>query len=87
MRLLILPLVAMLAGCNALGGVPPEAVNAIASAGGGCVAVESIVMGKAIMMVGSADKGVIRNGSVVISGACGGISISNTAIPPVPAVK
>lgn len=89
MKLLIAVLVlSTLAGCNALGGIPEGAVNAIANAGGGCVAVESLVMGKAVMMVASADKGVIRNGEVVISAQCGGITIKDAAtvraVKPVP---
>lgn len=82
MRPALLALLPILAGCNALGGVPTETIDAIASAGGGCVAVESLVMGKAVVMVGSVDKGVIRNGEVVVAQGCGGITIKNT-IPPV----
>lgn len=74
---------AALPSCNPLSSVPPETVNAIASAGGGCVAVESIIMGKGVFMVGSADKGSLKNGEVTVSANCGGITIKN-GVPPVP---
>jgi hypothetical protein len=78
-------LLMVLAGCNALGGIPPETVGAVSNSGGGCVAVESLVMGKAVVMVGSADKGTLRNGEVTVAAGCGGITIKNATIPPVPA--
>lgn len=89
MRLVILILAAIfaamvLAGCNALGGIPSETVNSIASAGGGCVKVSG-VWGTGIVIVGNTDKGVIRNGELTVAGDCGGISIKETK--PVPAVK
>lgn len=88
MKTLIFLLAFTLAGCNALGGIPDSAITGIANAGGGCVAVESLVMGKAVYMVASADKGVIRNGQVSISAACGGITITDTKmVPPVAPVK
>lgn len=87
MRLIVVAL-PLLAGCNALGGIPESAISAIANAGGGCVAVESLVMGKAIAMVGSVDRGVIRNGRVQVSAGCGGILIEDTRtikpLPPLP---
>ena len=64
----------MLPGCNALGGIPPETVGAVANAGGGCVKVSGI-WGSGIVIVGNADKGVIRNGELVVAGDCGGITI------------
>lgn len=76
--LLLLFSILFLAGCNALGGIPPETVNAIASAGGGCVKVSG-VWGNGIVMVGSAEKGVIRNGEVTIAGECSGIAIKDAA--------
>jgi len=80
----------LVAGCNALGGIPPDTIDAIASAGGGCVKVNGI-WGTGIVMLGSADKGVIRNGELSIAGDCGGIIIRETAVvrpvAPVPAVK
>lgn len=87
--ILMLVTVLAIAGCNALGGIPENAINGIANAGGGCVAVESLIMGKAVMMIASADKGVIRNGEVAISAGCGGITISNTSrvVPPVAPLK
>lgn len=87
-KVLIGTVAIVLAGCNALGGIPPETVTAIASAGGGCVQVKSLVMGEAIMIVGSADKGTIRNGELNVAGGCAGITIRETPTPkPVPAVK
>lgn len=83
--LLFLP---ALISCNALGGIPPETVSAIANAGGGCVTVKSLIMGEAVMMVGSADRGSLRNGEVTVAGGCGGITIKDAAtvraVPPVP---
>jgi len=75
----------LLSGCNALGGIPPDTISTLTSAGSGCVAVESLVMGKAVMMVGSADKGVLSNGELTVGAGCGGIVIKNvnTAVPPV----
>lgn len=73
--ILALPL---LAGCNALGGIPKEAITNLANAGGGCIAVESLVMGKAVMTVASSDKGVIRNGGVIVAPNCG-ITITDSA--------
>jgi len=67
----------MLSGCNTLSGLPPETVNSLANAGGGCVKVSG-VWGTGIVIVGNADKGVIRNGELVVAGDCGGISIKET---------
>ena len=76
-----------LAGCSALGGISDKQVDAVASAGGGCIKVNG-VWGSGIIMVGTADKGVIRNGEVTVSGDCGGLSIKDAAtvraVPPVP---
>lgn len=80
--LLILPLVAVLSGCNALGGIPPETVGAVANAGGGCVKVQGL-WGSGIVIVGNADKGVIRNGEVTVAGDCQGVTIKE-APKPVP---
>lgn len=81
----------LIAGCSPLGSLQPETVNAIASAGGGCVMVKSLVMGDGVIIIASADKGVIRNGEVTVAGACGGITIRETRVQPVqpavPAVK
>lgn len=70
----------VLAGCNALGGIPPETVGAVANAGGGCVKVTG-VWGTGIVIVGSADKGVIRNGEVTVAGDCGGVTIKESPKP------
>ena len=70
----------LLTGCNALGGIPPETVNSIANAGGGCVKVQGL-WGSGIVIIGNADKGVIRNGELTVAGDCGGISIKETARP------
>lgn len=70
----------LLAGCNALGGIPPETVNAVANAGGGCVRVVG-VWGSGVIMIASADKGVIRNGEVAVADNCGGISIKEAPRP------
>lgn len=72
----------LLAGCagSPLSGLPPETVNAIANAGGGCVRVNGL-MGSGVMMIGSADKGVIRNGEVSIADNCGGIIIREAPRP------
>lgn len=85
---LLLAVIALaLAGCNALGGIPSETVGAVANAGGGCVKVSG-VWGQGIIIVGSADKGVIRNGEVQVAGDCGGVTIRDAAtvraVPPVP---
>lgn len=83
----LLALIPLLAGCSALSGIPDSAVNAMANAGGGCVKAQGI-WGSAILIIGSADKGVIRNGEVSVSGDCGGITIRDAAtvrgVPPVP---
>lgn len=85
--LLALFAVALLSACNALGGLPPETVGAIANAGGGCVKVAGI-WGSGIIIVGSADKGVIRNGELEVAGDCQGVRIKETAtVRAVPAVK
>lgn len=65
-------------GCNALGGIPDSTVNALANAGGGCVRVTG-VWGTGVVIVGSADKGVIRNGEVSVAGDCQGITIKDAA--------
>jgi hypothetical protein len=76
-----------MSGCNALGGLPDSTVNAVANAGGGCVKVTG-VWGSGIIIIGSADKGVIRNGEVTVAGDCGGITIKDAAavrgVAPVP---
>lgn len=72
-----------LAGCNALGGIPPSTIDSIANAGGGCVKVSG-VWGTGIVIVGSADKGVIRNGELTVAGDCGGISIKESKVVPAP---
>lgn len=80
LKLHTLSLCVMLAGCNALGGIPSETVGAVANAGGGCVKVSG-VWGQGIIIVGSADKGVIRNGEVVIAGDCQGVTIKEAPKP------
>lgn len=85
MRVGLLMVVGLLGGCNALGGIPDNAVNSLANAGGGCIKVNG-VWGSGIVMVGSTDKGVIRNGELVVAGDCGGISIKEAA-RSIPAVK
>lgn len=75
-------LIPFLSACNVLGGVPPETVDAIANAGGGCVKVSG-VWGQGIVIVGNADKGVIRNGSLTVAGDCGGVTITETKPAPV----
>jgi hypothetical protein len=85
MKLITALLLPFLASCNALGGIPPETIDAIASAGGGCVAIESLVMGKAVVMIARTDTGVITNGGVNIGGQCAGLNISNSVpMQPVP---
>lgn len=76
-QLLIIPL---LAGCNVMGGIQPDTIDAIASAGGGCVAVKSLVMGEGVMMIGNAAVGA---SDVTIAAACGGITIRNANVPAV----
>lgn len=84
---LILLATALLAGCNALGGVPDSTLNTLANAGGGCVKVSG-VWGSGIIIVGNADKGVIRNGELTVAGDCGGLTFRDAAtvraVPPVP---
>lgn len=65
-------------GCSALGGIPDGTVNAIANAGGGCVKAAGL-WGSGIIIVGNADKGVIRNGELTVAGDCGGITIRDSA--------
>lgn len=76
MKLTIALLSLTLTACNALSGIPPDTVNAIASAGGGCARVVG-PWGSGVVMVGSADKGALRNGEVTVGDNCGGISIRN----------
>lgn len=87
MKIIVSLVALLLAGCSALGGIPDSAVNAIANAGGGCVKAQGL-WGSGIIIVGSADKGVIRNGEVTVAGDCGGITIKDAAtvraVPPVP---
>ncbi len=78
MKLILSVLCLTFAGCSALGGLSDSAVNAIANAGGGCVKVAG-VWGSGIIIIGSADKGVIRNGEVTVAGDCGGITIKDAA--------
>lgn len=81
--LLVVPL---LAGCNALGGLSDRTVDSIANAGGGCVKVTG-VWGQGVIIVGSADKGVIRNGELTVAGDCGGVTIRDAAavrVAPLP---
>lgn len=80
MKAIILVALFVLSGCNALGGIPPETVGAVANAGGGCVKVTG-VWGTGIVVVGSADKGVIRNGEVTVAGDCGGVTIKEAPRP------
>lgn len=87
MKKLLLLALPFVAGCNALGGIPSDTVNSVANAGGGCVKVTG-VWGTGIIIVGNADKGVIRNGEVAVAGDCGGISIKEAPKPAVvPPVK
>lgn len=84
MRYFALFVLTLVPGCNILGGVPPETVNAVAQAGGGCVKVTG-VWGTGIVIVGSADKGVIRNGELTVAGDCGGVTIKETRpVKPAP---
>lgn len=77
----------LLAGCNALGGINDSTMNSVANAGGGCIKVTG-VWGTGIIVVGNADKGVIRNGELTVAGDCGGITVRESAsargVPPVP---
>lgn len=86
-RIIATLILAGLSGCSALGGIPDSAINALANAGGGCVTAQGM-WGSATMLVGSADKGVIRNGEVVVAGGCGGVTIKDAAtvraVPPIP---
>ena len=84
MRTLIVLSVLLLAGCNALGGIQPEAITAIRDAGGGCIHVKSLVMGEATVTVARDTKGGIRNGGVIVTPDCG-INITDTHTVPVPA--
>jgi len=68
----------LLSGCNTVGGIPDKTIEAVANAGGGCVRVSG-VWGTGTVMVGSADKGVIRNGEIIIAGNCEGITIRDAA--------
>ena len=63
MRPLAIILILLLAGCNVLGGIPHETISQVANAGGGCVKVSG-VWGSGSIMVGAADRGVIRNGEM-----------------------
>ncbi len=53
--------------CSPLGSIQPDTVNAIASAGGGCVAVKSLVMGEGVLIIANADKGSLKNGTVSVT--------------------
>lgn len=64
--ILAIALVVGLSACNTLGGVPPEALNAMANAGAGCVRVTG-VWGSGTFVTASADKGVIKNGSITVN--------------------
>jgi hypothetical protein len=83
---LLLLFIPALISCNALGGIPDTTMNAIANAGGGCVKAQGI-WGSGIIIIGNADKGVIRNGELTVAGDCGGISVKESAaskIAPLP---
>jgi hypothetical protein len=73
---------AMLVGCSGLSMLPDSAISAIANAGGGCVKATGI-WGSGIVIIGSADKGVIRNGELTVAGDCGGIMIKESTAPRV----
>lgn len=70
----------LLAGCSGLSMLPDSAISAIANAGGGCVKAAGL-WGSGIIIVGSADKGVIRNGELTVAGDCGGITIKDSTTP------
>lgn len=81
--LLLLFFLPAIISCNALGGIQPEAISALRDAGGGCVYVESLVMGKAILTVAHDTKGGIKNGGVSIGANCA-INLTDTQTIPVP---
>jgi hypothetical protein len=74
MKIVLVFFTLLLAGCPT---IPTDAVNAVAGAGGGCVKISG-VWGTGIVIVGSADKGTIKNGELTVAGDCGGISIKET---------
>lgn len=77
---------ALLAGCNALGGIQPDLVANVKSAGASCVKVESLIMGKAIITSANDTKGALGNGTVTINPDTCAITISNALGAPVPAL-
>ena len=80
----LFPFLLLMSGCTS---IPDGAMSTLASAGGGCVKSQGM-WGSVVVVVGNADKGVIRNGEVVVAGDCGGVTIRDAAKPPaVPAVK
>lgn len=84
MKILAILIILALGGCAT---IPDSALNSIANAGGGC-AKGTGMWGSLIVMTGSTDKGVIRNGEVTVAGECGGITIRDAAtvraIAPIP---
>lgn len=76
-RLLVVTVLAALAGCNALGGVPKEAMENARNAAASCVRVDSLIMGKAVVTTANDTKGAIVNGSITVNPETCAITITN----------
>jgi len=68
----------LLSGCA---GIPDSTLNSLANAGGGC-AKSTGMWGSLLVMTAGTDKGVIRNGEVVIGNDCSGITIRDERVTP-----
>jgi uncharacterized lipoprotein YajG len=70
MKMLIALLaITLLAGCNALGGVPPDILASTRNAAASCVRVKSLVMGDAVVVTANDTKGALTNGSITVTNA------------------
>lgn len=74
-----------LAGCNAMGGVPKEALANAKEAAASCVRVESLTMGKAIVTTANDTKGGLVNGTITVNPETCAITITNNRTIQVPA--
>jgi len=75
--LAVILLAGCLPGCNALGGIPPEAIANAKNAGASCIRVGGL-WGHGVVTTANADKGVLIDGQVTINPDNCGMTITNT---------
>lgn len=81
LSLLLIPFVA---SCNALGGVPPEAISNAKNAAASCIRVSGL-WGNGVVTTANTDKGVIVDGSITVNPENCGMTIVNRPKPEPPA--